>query len=253
MKYKLLRLLAWGMLLSAALGCARTPASKPLADTDRNSVPPIADSSSAKQTISSRNDGSLFTPEAAFSSPWRDDTAHSIGDIVTVQIMVDNSAQNTATTDLKRDSSLNAGITSLFGYEGKLPGVNYKPTETSKSDPYNSTTPAQLIKADSTSSFQGAGDTARTGKVVANVSAMVTQLYPNGNMGIRGSQSLLINNENSFLTVEGVIRPSDIAINNIINSDCIANARIEVTGRGVVSEKQRPGLLMRAFDVLWPF
>ncbi len=72
-------------------------------------------------------------------------------------------------------------------------------------------------------------------------------------MVIHGSQSLLINNERSLLTVDGIIRASDIAISNVVESDRIANAQIEVTGRGIVSDKQRPGLLMRAFDWVWPF
>jgi flagellar L-ring protein precursor FlgH len=191
-------------------------------------------------------DGSLFHQQTAGWSPWQDATASTVGDIVTVQVSVNNTAENKATTSSSRESHLEAGITSLFGLESQLPGVN-------STNPLNATTPGQLIKTDSTSTFDGAGDTTRSGKLVADVSALVTHVYPNGNMRIQGSQSLLINNENSLITVDGIIRPGDVSFDNAISSDRIANARIELTGRGVVSDKQRPGVLMRAFDWVWPF
>lgn len=249
-------------LLSLAVGCAGVSRPKPFTELEKMGGP-TGGVTSAAPTPAPRNDGSLFTQQASVASPWTDDTAHTVGDIVTVRISINNQAQNSASTGLKRSSNINAGITSLFGYEGKLPLVNYAPvssgstgatgTSSNSSDPYNSTTPSQLLKANSTSDFDGSGDTARTGKMVAEVSAMVTQLYPNGNMAIHGSQGLLINNETSILTVDGVIRPSDVTVDNIVSSDRIANARVEITGRGVVSDKQRPGILMRAFDWVWPF
>ena len=209
---------------------------------------PVVDASSsrAKGAAWQENDGSLFAPQAAFWSPYRDDTAHGVGDIVTVRISVNNAAEKSASTELKRDSKLNAGITSFFGLEGKLPGVG-------TGAPNSATTPAQLIKTESHSEFTGDGDTKRTGRIVADVSALVTHVYPNGNMMIHGSQSLLINNEVTLLTVDGIVRPSDVAVDNVVSSDRIASARIEITGRGVVSDKQRPGLLMRVFDWVWPF
>jgi flagellar L-ring protein FlgH len=110
-----------------------------------------------------------------------------------------------------------------------------------------------LLKADSTSTHKGDGSTTREDKLTANVSAVVTHVYPNGNMHIHGSQNTLVNNENTLLTVEGIIRPSDIAYNNLIESNRIAQCRIEMTGRGAVNDIQTPGLLSRAFNRLWPF
>lgn len=191
------------------------------------------------------NEGSLFAASSPSWSPWRDDTAHAVGDIVTVAVSVDRKAEESATTDLSRESKIKAGITSFFGLESKLPGID-------GTDPLSNTTPGQLIDSESTSNFRGDGETTREGKVTARISAVVTHVYPNGNMRIHGSQILLVNNERSLLTVEGIIRQSDVSFDNMVNSSRIANAQIEITGRGVVSDKQRPGLFLRVFDWVWP-
>ncbi|MBN1866243.1 flagellar basal body L-ring protein FlgH [Candidatus Sumerlaeota bacterium] len=185
-------------------------------------------------------EGSLFDPSFG-GSLWADDVARGIGDVVTVQVSVENKGEHKATTDLSRTSKMDASVESLFGYENSFPGVGT-----------NNTTPAQLIKTASSNEFTGDGDTLREGKLTADVSAIVTQVFPNGNMRIHGSQSLLVNNETSILTVDGVIRPSDLSSENTVGSERIANARIEITGRGVVSDKQRPGILSRVFDWMWP-
>lgn len=208
-------------------------------------APPVVQPTPAQNPVYSNNDGSLFQPANSNWSLWSDDTARQVGDIVTVQVLVTQSAENSASTGLSRDSKIDAGITSLLGYETALPGIG-------STDPLNNTTAQQLVAAQSSNSFEGEGDTKRSGRVVANVSALVTQVYPNGNLLIHGSQSLLINNETSLLTVDGVIRPNDISYENVISSERIAQARVELTGQGVLSDKQRPGWLMRAFDWFWP-
>jgi len=190
------------------------------------------------------NDGSLFDPPSGSWSPWTDVTAQAVGDIVTVRISVSSLAEGSASTDLSRDSNVEASIKAMMGFEDKIPG---------NAPGVDGTSPEHLFKSNYTSNFKGDGDTKRSGKIVADVSALVTRVYPNGNMMIHGSQNMLINNENSLLTVDGIIRPTDVSADNIVISNRIANARIQVTGRGVVSDKQRPGILMRVLDWAWWF
>jgi flagellar basal body L-ring protein FlgH len=52
----------------------------------------------AKETPSAQGDGSLFHPTNG--SLWGDDTAHNVGDIVTVTVSLDQSGSKSATTDL---------------------------------------------------------------------------------------------------------------------------------------------------------
>jgi flagellar L-ring protein FlgH len=186
-------------------------------------------------------EGSLFNPSPGAYMPWGDPVAHQVGDIVTVRVAVASSAEHSATTDLSRSSNIEAGIDSLFGYETEIAAMGPNPSN-----------PAELIKASSANDYQGDGETIRSGNITADISAVVTHVYPNGNMIIHGSQATLVNNENSLVTVDGTIRLHDVSPDNIVRSERIANARIEVTGRGVVSDKQRPGWMARAFDWVWP-
>lgn len=212
--------------------------------------PPVVHPIETSQVAPPHNEGSLFNPASNAWSPWSEVTAQAVGDIVTVRVTITTNAEGTATTDVSRDSSIDAGIQSLFGKETSLPGVAAAATST---NPANGTSPAHLIQANATSSFKGAGDTKRTGSIVADVSCVVTQVSANGNLAIHGSQSTLINAENSILTVDGTVRRTDISSDNVVTSDRIANSRIEITGRGIISDKQKPGTWMRAFDWLWPF
>ena len=191
-------------------------------------------------------EGSLFLTGNNGWSPWRDDKAHRKGDIITINVSVDRSAEEKATTQLSRVSDISAGIEALYGLEENFPGIE-------SDNPLNSTSPAQLIKSNSTSTFTGDGTTSRDGKITAQISAIVTHVYANGNMRIYGSQQTRVNHEKSTLTVSGIVRPSDITFGNVVESDRIANASIEVVGNGIINDKQKPGLLMRAFDKFWPF
>lgn len=177
-------------------------------------------------------------------SSWiADDKAHSVGDIVTVEVITDTSAQESATTATDRDAAVKAEISNLFGFADVWPRDG---EETEGSLP-------PIIEANSSANFDGTANTNRSGKITARLSAVVTDVYPNGNMHIQGSQAVMINNEQSVLMVEGIIRPSDVSIDNTVLSTQIANARIEYTGRGVVSDLQRPGLGTRLFNRFWMF
>ena len=87
----------------------------------------------------------------------------------------------------------------------------------------------------------------------ATISAKVVDLLPNGNLAIEGKRELYINNEKKEILLQGVVRPRDIAYDNSVYSTQVADAKVIYTGIGVIGEKQRPGWLTRAFDIVWPF
>ena len=232
-------------LVMGAIGCAGLKRPDPKADATASpsyGMDPFIQPTVAMPSSKMCNEGSLFNPASSSWSPWSDVTAHTIGDIITVRIAINSSAEGTATTDLSRDSNVQAALDSLMGRQTSMPGYG--------ADPKN---PGQLFKSSYTSNFKGDGDTRRSGKIEADVSAVVMQVFPNGNMVIHGSQSTLINNENSVLTVDGMVRPKDVSSDNVVLSDRIANAHIQVTGRGALSDKQRPGFFMRMLDWFWMF
>ena len=109
------------------------------------------------------------------------------------------------------------------------------------------------IKGSYDSSFKGKGKTTRTENMTAQISARVLQVLPNGNLVIRGSREITVNYEKQLITIQGVIRPADVTPENTIQSNYIADAKIEYIGKGDVSRQQRQGWLTRILDYVWPF
>jgi flagellar L-ring protein precursor FlgH len=108
-------------------------------------------------------------------------------------------------------------------------------------------------KVNYANAHDGQGETTRSSYLNAYITAEVIDKTPNGNLVIRGSRQVQVNNENQFINIQGMIRIADISSNNIVPSTAIADAQIELNGQGVVSDKQRVGWLTRILDWVWPF
>ena len=105
----------------------------------------------------------------------------------------------------------------------------------------------------SNSSSTGQGATARSERIQMAIAAMVTRVMPNGYLLIEGSQQVLVNYEQRTLRVAGLIRPADIAPDNSISYEKIAEARISYGGTGRISEVQQPGWGQQVWDQISPF
>ena len=97
--------------------------------------------------------------------------------------------------------------------------------------------------------FDGTGQTARSGRMVAQISVTVEQVLPNGDLRIAGQQRLNINGEKTFIKLRGRVRREDIHDNSIASSR-IADAEIDYDGQGFVSKSTRPGIITRIFNFL---
>ncbi len=181
--------------------------------------------------------------EATYRSAFQDLRAHQVGDLITVNIVETAQANKKATTKTERDSSINAGISNLMGWEGKIGKIGVPGS-------FDNTA---MFKASMTNEFDGSGETTRNETMTASITARVLEVTPSGNLFIRGSRKVKVNNEAQFITLTGLVRPADISPDNTVLSSYIAEAAIEYTGSGSVSDKQRPGWLMRAVDFVWPF
>ncbi len=181
--------------------------------------------------------------EVAYRSAFQDLRAAQIGDLLTVNIVETSRANNKAATKTGRDSSINAGITNLLGWEGKI-GELGLPSGFQNEN---------MFKASFTNDFDGSGETTRNETMTASITARVIEVTHNGNLFIKGSRKVKVNNEAKYITLTGLVRPADISPDNTVLSSYIAEASIEYSGSGPVSDKQKPGWLMRAVDFVWPF
>jgi len=187
------------------------------------------------------NPGSLWDETAYRTHLDYDQTAHAVGDLVTIQIIEETQASRSATTNLNRASALDAEVSAMMGLETRL-------TEIAPD-----VSPSAGIGTGSSSSFSGEGATSRSGSLTATVTARVVGVLTNGNLVVVGRQEVKVNHEVQVLTIRGIIRPQDIKIDNTIPSTQVADAQIEYAGNGVVAEKQVPGWGTRVVDRVWPF
>jgi flagellar L-ring protein precursor FlgH len=169
---------------------------------------------------------------------FADHKALRVGDSVTVAIVENAKANNTADTDLTRTSAIKAGLNDFF-HQKKFLGL-FKLGD-------------DLITSSSDNSFKGAGSTTRQGQLTATITAIVKEVLPNGNLVIQGTRSVAVNHEEQYITITGVVRPEDINRDNVVLSSQVADANISIGGVGVVADKQRGGWGTWIFDLIWPF
>jgi flagellar L-ring protein FlgH len=93
--------------------------------------------------------------------------------------------------------------------------------------------------------FAGGGRIERSGKLVAQVTVVVQEIKPNGDLVVKGEQEIEVNNEIQKLVLVGRVRREDIRSDNTVPSNRLSEAKIAFTGEGLLAEKQRPGIITR--------
>ena len=184
------------------------------------------------------NSNSLWRSGAR--SFFKDQRAKGIGDILTVQVSITDSAEFENETSRSRSGTEKLGATGAIGNSI----TKILPTGTDN---------AALVAAKSDATSKGAGSAKRSEELTTNVAAVVTQLLPNGNMVIEGRQEIRVNFEVRELIVAGVVRPEDIESDNTIQSSKIAEARIAYGGRGQLTDVQQPRYGQQVLDIVLPF
>ncbi len=215
--------------LLLALGGCNTDA--PLVNHDPPALSLVGEGLQAKRAALPAN----FTtpPKRTFQSLWsshehglfRDLRARNVGDVITVTIDINDKAQ----FDNQSDRSHQAGRTNSL--TGKLTfggfGVADKSASTDGS-----------LDMNASSNSKGQGTIDRSEKLQLHIAAVVTEVLPDGNLLISGSQEVRVNREVRVLTIAGIVRPLDISRDNVISYQKIAEARISYGGRGKLSDVQ---------------
>lgn len=175
-------------------------------------------------------------------SLFGDRRAAGRGDILTVVIEIDDSAEISNTSRRSRTGQQSAGLPEFLGIPQRID--EHLPEGASM---------AEAFEMESSSTFRGSGNVARNEQLTLRIAATVVEELPNGVLRIEGQQEVRVNYEMRELIVTGFVRPIDISRQNEITYDKIAGARIAYGGRGQISDMQQPTYGQQAADIVLPF
>ena len=197
-------------------------------------------------TVLEASPNSLWRPGArAF---FKDQRAKQVGDVLTVTVNIQNESAQLG-NDTRRTRQ-NVRETASFP---SVPKMILRAVGAGAATGGKGATATTAVDATSGSDFEGKGSIQRSESVNIQLAAVVLQTLPNGNLAVAGRQEVRVNSELRELQVAGVIRPEDIASDNTIPWNKIAEARISYGGRGTLSDVQQPRYGQQVFDIIFPF
>jgi flagellar L-ring protein precursor FlgH len=192
----------------------------------------------------------LLLPTAALSqSLWHDNASQSmfadkraagVGDIITVIVSETSTASKNNETKTEKNSSLSAAIASflypqsaggILSHKGQMPAMQYN------SD----------LKHD------GSGAINDSETVVAKNDVRIVDVLPNGNFVVEGKRETAFSGERQTIVLRGVVRSVDVASDDTVYSYNVADATIQIVGKGTVTDSQKKGWFTRIWDKVNPF
>jgi flagellar L-ring protein precursor FlgH len=165
---------------------------------------------------------------------FEDHRATRIGDIITVTLIENTQAQKLSDLQANKDTSISVTAPNMMGID--------------PSAVFGSNLSAELASAHE---FQGQGIANQRNQIIGNISVTVVDVYPNGNLKVRGEKRVTLNDGDEFIRLSGIVRPVDIDSTNTVLSSKIADATIMYTGDGPLANASKMGWFARFF--LSPF
>lgn len=173
---------------------------------------------------------SLWCDNSFGSGLFSDHKAHAVGDIVTIVISENSTATRSGASSNGKSGDFSTAVnTSLLD----MIGLHINNSGKGSDD------------------FKSAGSISNTNQVSATITATVTEVKPNGDMVITGKQTIKQNGEEQQIILSGRVRPEDITTDNTISSKLMADAQINIVGKGPLASKQRQGLLTQLFNLIF--
>ncbi len=193
----------------------------------------------AKQHKFYTNEGSLWSSSGNLVS---DIKAYQQGDILTIIVNEQASSTNKSTTKLSEKSSSGSGLTTFLGAQNRI----FKVFNTSAAN-------NNLVNLGGSSSYAGSGVNSKADQLQAKITARVIKVLPNHRLFIRGEKQVFTNGEEQTLIITGIIDEYQITKYDTIDSEYISDAKIFYNGRGLVSDTENKGWLVKLWELLRPF
>ncbi|WP_239923497.1 flagellar basal body L-ring protein FlgH [Agaribacterium haliotis] len=184
------------------------------------------------------NNGSLYRQNVALDL-FGDRKAKRIGDILTIVLQENTSANKSANIEITKDNELATTAANGGTVLGTTPGLGNM---------------SLVTDLGMEREFTGESDADQSNSLRGSISVTVIDVYPNGTLLVRGEKWITLNRGDEFIRISGLIRPDDISPSNTVMSTKIANARIQYAGTGEFADAQQMGWASRFFNsAIWPF
>jgi len=168
---------------------------------------------------------------------YRDTKARAVGDVLTVLINEQAEVSKDSSRSLNKEHSADMGVDAF-----KLFGLNNNG---------ESTLPG--LKWDGKKDFNGEAEYKSSDTFVKRLAVTVKEVLPNGNLLLEGRRQIGTDGDVTTMTITGIVRPQDIAADNSVASELVAEAKISYEGEGPAAETTRRGWFVRLLDSIWPF
>jgi flagellar L-ring protein precursor FlgH len=177
-----------------------------------------------------RTDGAIYQAGQQMEL-FADLKARRVGDVLTIRLTESTNASKSAVTKTAKTTAVNNTGPTIFGKTITASGVPILTTTMNGAD-----------------SFDGEGSSTQGNSLAGSLTVTVMEVQSNGNLVIQGEKTLKLNQGDEFVRVSGVVRRADIATDNTVTSDKVADAHISYSGRGVIDSSNRMGWLARFFN-----
>ena len=164
---------------------------------------------------------------------YADDVARQIGDVLTIKITENSTIDNKAKRDMKKETDRSTVFNGDIGGFADLGEFG--------------------MSAQSDNELKSKADYKDERKFADSITVVVMDILPNRNLVVLGTRNRNISGDIQTIEVSGVVRPSDIAFDNSVKSERIADFRIVSKNEGVSAPYTKPGWLGGILDIVWPF
>jgi len=187
------------------------------------------------------------TPSVSYSpmtSMYGDPLAHSIGDLVTIVVDLQDTVTQADETKTAKTTAVQAAINALlYPIDGSNKGYNFYT--------YHGQAPTQSWN--SAQSFDGTGSINNNLAASTTIQARVIEVESNGVLRIQATRLNKTGEEATTTILTGLVRPDDLSTTNTISSSRVSDLQIIQKGKGTITNNTRKGWLTKFYEFIEPF
>jgi len=216
-----LKYFAWSIVFATTLCAADAKKDKQVKDAAADSLAQYIERVKAVNSSSSSM-GSLWVPQGPFSNLPADDKARNVNDTIIINVVEQTAAEGDSSVKSARTFAASSSISALGGLVKSNNGLQ------------------NIFSPQSSQALNGAAQTTSDSSFTTSLAAQVVKVLPNGFLVVEAVRQMDMNNQRQTLIIHGVVRPSDIAVDNSVLSAQINNLEVKLIGKGVLSDGVRP-------------